>query len=194
MGTLVKYQNIATKKGGTLLSTSITRRKLEWQCNEGHIFWLTGYKVHRRGKWCPKCGSSNGERAIRQILREFNISFITQYKLLISSRRRYDFYFEYNGGRFIIEYDGEQHFRFARKYHKKKENFLKSQIIDRIKTYYAWNSGITIIRIDYTQYDNIRYHIISGVNSGSLVYLSNPLLYKYITDIKITQEQLMIYS
>lgn len=194
MDELAKYQQVAVKKGGVLLSTSITKKKLQWQCNEGHIFWLTGYKVYRRGKWCQTCGSSNGERSIRQILKELNVTFIPQYTLPISPRRRYDYYFEFNNRRFVVEYDGEQHFRFVRKYHKKKLKFLESQIIDRIKTYYAWNSGITIIRIDFTQLDNIHHHIMAGINSGALVYLSNPELYKYITNVKITPDQFISYS
>lgn len=194
MDELAKYQQVAVKKGGTLLSRSITKRKLQWQCNEGHIFWLTAYKVHRRGKWCQTCGSSNGERAIRQILKELNVPFTPQYTLPTSPRRRYDYYFEFNNRRFIVEYDGEQHFSFVRKYHKKKATFIESQIIDRIKTYYAWNSGITIIRIDYTQLNTISNHIMAGINSGAQVYLSNPELYKYITDVNITQDQFILYS
>ena len=191
---LTKYRNVASKKGGVLLSSSITGKKLQWQCNEGHTFWLTAYKVHKRGKWCQMCGSSKGERAIREVLKELNVIFVPQYKLPVCHRRRYDYYFEFNNRRFIIEYDGEQHFNFVRRYHRKKCKFVESQIIDRIKTYYAWNSGITIIRIDYTQLDNIRQHIINGINCGAVVYLSTPQLYKYITDINITSQDFILYS
>lgn len=191
---LHKYQNVAIKKGGHLVSTTYSTRKLQWQCNEGHIFWLTANKVHRRGKWCKKCGSSNGERKVRQILKDLNIEFIQEYKLPVSNRRRYDYYFELSGRMFIIEYDGEQHFKYVRKYHKTKERFLQAQIIDRIKTYYSWNSGVTIIRIDYTQVDNIQQHIINAVESPGLVYFSSPTLYKYITDVNITKEQFLMYT
>jgi very-short-patch-repair endonuclease len=190
---LVKYQTIAQQKGGVLLSTSITGKKLKWKCNEGHIFWLTTYKVHRRGQWCKQCGSSIGERNIRAILKEFGISFIQQYQIKMVPRRKYDFYFEYNGRKFVIEFDGEQHFSYVRKYHKTKAKFNESQIIDRIKTYAAWNSNITIIRIDYTQIENIKYHLINGINSPNVVYFSNLELYKYITDINITPNQMSKY-
>ena len=194
MDKLYKYQQVAIQKGGLLLSKSIHRGKLKWQCNEGHIFYLTAYKVHRRGKWCQTCGSSNGERQIRKILNSFNIQFIPQYKLSVCPRRKYDYYFIYNNRQYIIEYDGEQHFQFVRKYHKKKEKFIQAQIIDRIKTYHAWTSGITIIRIDYTQLNNIIHHIISGINFPSLVYFSNSDLYKYITHVNITHDQINLYS
>ena len=193
MDEVTKYQQIAKEKGGFLLSKSIGQRKVQWQCNEGHIFWLTTYKVHRRGKWCEKCGSSKGERAVRKILKDLNIQFSQEYSLAVCPRRRYDFYFELGGKKYIVEFDGEQHFIYVRKYHKKKSKFIEGQIIDRIKTYYAWNSGITIIRIDYTQLNNIYDHIINGINSGALVYFSDRELYKYITDINITHEQFTLY-
>ena len=190
---LVKYQNVAIKKGGQLLSTLITTKKLKWQCNEGHIFMMTVHKVHRRGQWCKTCGSSIGERSIRMILKEFNVHFTPQFIIPSLSNRRYDFYFEYNNKKYLIEFDGIQHFEFVRKYHKKKLNFTQAQIIDRIKTYIAWNSGFNLIRIDYTQQENIKYHIITAVNSNNLVYFSNLPLYKYITDINITPEEYIKY-
>lgn len=190
---LNKYQAIAKERGGYLLSSSITKKKLKWQCNEGHIFWLTTYKVHRRGQWCDMCGSSIGERNIRAILKEFGLFFIQQYRIEMVPRRRYDFYFKYNDRNFLVEFDGEQHFSYVRKYHKSKAKFKEAQIIDRIKTYAAWNSNMTIIRIDYTQRENVRHHLINAINSPNVVYFSDPELYKYITDINITPQQMSKY-
>lgn len=65
-------------------------------------------------------------------------------------------------------------------------------MIDRIKTYTAWNSQMTIIRIDYTQ-DNIRSHLINGINSSSQVYFSDQELYKYITEVNILPDELSHY-
>lgn len=189
MNKLGKYQEAASKRGGRLLSVRVTNSKLQWQCGEGHIFWLTGYKVHRRGQWCKLCGSSIGERNIRAYLKELNIPFNQQYQLPMVPNRKYDFYFEFNGRKFIIEFDGEQHFKFVRKYHKLKSKFFEAQVIDRIKTYAAWNSGITIIRIDHTQVDNVKFHILNAINSPNIVYFSDLQLYKYIIDIPITPEQ-----
>lgn len=195
MDNLSKYQTIAINKGGLLLSTSTSyRKKLQWQCIEGHVFWLTPYKVERKGKWCNKCGSSNGERNIRKILRENNIYFIPQYILPCLNNRKYDFYFIYNGQKFLLEFDGEQHFRYVRKYHKSKSKFLECQIIDRVKTFAAWSSGYRFIRIDYTQIDHIKYHLISAINCNAIVYLSNPELYKYITNENITSQQFARFS
>ena len=193
MSTLVKYQQVAIQKGGLLLSTSVSRSKLQWQCRDGHIFWLTFYKVNRSGKWCPTCGASIGERDIRAVLQEFNIPFLQQAILPILPRRKYDFYFEYDNRKFLVEFDGEQHFRYVRKYHKTKGKFFEAQIVDRVKTWASLNSQCHMIRIDYTQRDNTKYHITMAVNMRCNLYLSDPILYKYISDINVTSEQLRQY-
>lgn len=105
MDELIKYQNVAKKKGGVLLSNNITKRKLKWQCSDGHIFWLTTNKVYRRGQWRKECGSSNGERIIRSLLQEYRIPFSQQYRLPMLPNRMYDFYFEYNGRKYLIEFE-----------------------------------------------------------------------------------------
>ena len=195
MDSLTKYQNVAIQKGGILVSTSIPKnKKLQWQCNEGHTFWLTTNKVHRRGKWCMECGSSIGEREIRKVLQEFKIPFNVQYRLKILPNRKYDFCFEYQGIKYLVEFDGEQHFRFVKKYHKTKAKFNEAQTIDRVKTYAAWSSGYRLIRIDYRQLQHIRYHIIAAINSSYIVYFSDPEIYKYITEININIEQICKYS
>jgi hypothetical protein len=193
MNKLVKCQQIANQKGGILLSTSVaSNKKLKWQCREGHVFLLTKYKV-KRGYWCKFCGASKGERNVRMILQELNLPFVQQYTLQALPRRKYDFCFQYNNRYYLIEFDGEPHFHYVRKFHKTKAGFLESQVIDRIKTYAAWASGYYLIRIDYTQIEHIKYHIISAINANCIVYLSNPELYKYISDIPITHEQLQRY-
>jgi hypothetical protein len=194
MDNLTKYQKVAIQKGGQLLSTSVSNgRRLKWKCDEGHVFLLTPYKVYRRGQWCKQCGNSIGERHIRKVLKEFNIPFTPEYRLPNLPNRRYDFYFEYNGRKYLVEFDGEQHFRFVRKYHKTKSKFNESQVIDRIKTYVSCNSGCYLIRIDYTQLEHIRHHLITAINSNYMVYLSNPQAYEYITNVNITLQQFQQY-
>lgn len=194
MSQLTKFQQAAINRGGELLSTSTnSRKKLQWRCQEGHIFNLTGYKVHRRGKWCPQCGCSIGERKIREFLREFNIPFYPQFKLTSLPSRKYDFYFQYNGQHYLVEYDGEQHFRFVRKYHRIKSRFVESQIVDRIKSYYAIASGYHLIRIDYTQTEHVRHHMIMAIQSNYMFYMSNPEMYRYITHGEITPEDFQKY-
>lgn len=100
---------------------------------------------------CPTCSESKGEQKIRVYLENNNIEFIREYSFddLINIRRlRFDFYLpKYN---ILIEYDGEQHFN---------DNIYiyNEQIIlnDLKKNTYAKDNNILLLRIPYTDYDNI---------------------------------------
>ena len=140
-----------------------------------------------------ECGASIGERNVRAVLQYYKIPFSQQAILPILPRRKYDFYFEYDGRKYLLEFDGMQHFKQVRKYNKSKAKFLECQLIDRVKTHAANQSGCYLIRIDYTQINNVAFHIITAINLGCALYLSNPILYKYISDIPLTQEQYQQY-
>ena len=176
-----KAQAVAASKGGQLVSPSFqTSRKLKWKCRDGHLFELTWGKVYRRGKWCPQCGASKGEREIRLILQNLNIQFEQQWSPSFLSSRRYDFKFMYNGQPFLIEYDGEQHFHYVRKYHRSKKGFEDHQAADKIKTWVPTEQGFRVIRIDYTQIEHARHHILTALQVQPMVYLSTPDMYKFL--------------
>lgn len=187
-----KFVNAAQKRGGRLLRYKRSGKSL-WQCREGHSFWLTGYKVYRRGKWCPHCGSSNGERTVRQCLQEWNLPFVPQAVLPLLPSRRYDFCFGHQGRRFLVEFDGEQHFRFVKRYHRTKKAFHESQLVDRIKTHVALISGYHLIRIDYTQMPLIQAHLINAISINTPVYYSTPQMYTYISHRTISPSELQRY-
>jgi hypothetical protein len=183
----------ARKRGGKIIQYKSNRKSL-WQCKEGHQFWLTLHKVHRRGQWCKKCGHSIGERIIRDVFNYYQIFFQPQVSLPGLPRRTYDYYFESNGHRYLLEYDGQQHFHYVRKYHRKPGAFKEGQLIDRVKTYWAVQLGFQVIRIDYTQRDWIAAHLINAVNLNWPVYYSAPQLYQYITGISLTYNQVEKYT
>ena len=64
----------------------------------------------------------------------------------------FDFYVN---NEYIIEYDGEQHFRFSGKGRNDEEHFNKTKEHDEIKNQYCFDNNIPIIRIPYTHYDNL---------------------------------------
>ena len=55
----------------------------------------------------------------------------------------------------LIEYDGEQHYKFIKHWHGDEEGFKLQQLRDKIKTEYCKNHNIKLIRIPYTEFDNI---------------------------------------
>ena len=183
---------LAQRKGGHLVAFK-NKGKSTWRCGEGHTFAITIGRV-KRGRWCPTCGSSVGERRIREFFRAYQIPFIPQAVIPVLPTRRYDYYFEWNGKRYIVEFDGEQHFRFVRKYHKAKGNFYQAQAIDRVKTYIGLQSGCHVIRVDYTQRETVAWHIVTAVNLDSPLYLSNFELYSYIIKTPVTYSELQQYA
>ena len=169
----------AAAKGGQLVKYNGTRKSI-WKCREGHQFLLTEYKVKRRGKWCSTCGASNGEREIRRLLSQYNIPFIQQAVMSNLPGRKFDFYFQYQGRAYLLEYDGEQHFEYVRKYHKTKQGFHEAQLIDKQKTYAGVQAGCYVIRIDYTQKDLIHHHIYAALQLNYQIYLSTPSMYPFL--------------
>jgi predicted RNA-binding Zn-ribbon protein involved in translation (DUF1610 family) len=55
----------------------------------------------------------------------------------------------------LIEFDGEQHFNFVPLWHGDEEGFAMQQERDAIKTKFCQDKNIPLIRIPYTEYDNI---------------------------------------
>ena len=57
------------------------------------------------------------EKFIFNLLQQLNINFIWQYSKVdckwIKNRKEYDFYFEFNNEKYIIEVHGEQHYRYT---------------------------------------------------------------------------------
>lgn len=118
---------------------------------------------------CGCTKKSRGERKIIQILTENNIKFEEQ-KTFPNGRypntqqlMRFDFYLpDYN---ILIEYDGEQHFRPVNGWGG-EDRFLQQQQRDNYKNDWCKNHNIKLIRIPYTEYNNITINtFIQEVNN-----------------------------
>lgn len=111
---------------------------------------------HLRNHGCWSCSESNGEKTIRGVLVDKNITYITNKKFHNCKDKRelpFDFYLpKYN---MCIEYDGIQHFEVIEKFGGVDE-FKEVQRRDKIKTDYCLNNNIRLIRIPYTEFENIK--------------------------------------
>lgn len=110
---------------------------------------------HIHGYGCPLCFESLGENKIRIFLEKNNIRFTYQKifdDCIYRSYLPFDFYlYDYN---LCIEYDGEQHYNPIKFFGGDKQ--LKSQQKrDNIKTKYCIENNISLIRIKYSDYQNI---------------------------------------
>jgi len=129
-----------------------------WKCKECGYEWVTRVKNRGNGKGCPECNKSKGEKKIKEYLELTNISFESQkeYENLVglgNGNLSYDFYLPDNN--LLIEYQGEQHEKFTKGFHKSKNDFEKQQEHDRRKKEYAYIHDIKLLEIWYWDFDRI---------------------------------------
>lgn len=115
------------------------------------------------GHGCTPCGrSSKGEERISNFLNKNNIKNEREKEFESLKKFRFDFYLpRYN---ICIEYDGEQHFRPI-KYFGGEQQFKKTVERDKIKNNYCHDNNIKLIRILYTDYNNIERILKKELNN-----------------------------
>ena len=107
------------------------------------------------------CVKSRGERIIGELLRKNNINFSTQYTFsdLRSDKNtllRFDFAIFINNQLYeLIEFDGRQHFQGPDATWKNSDSLETIQRRDNLKNEYCKNHNIKLVRIPYTQINNI---------------------------------------
>lgn len=154
--------DIKGQKFGKLIALEPTDKRYNsfvvWKClcDCGNICEVSlGHLKMGNVKSCGCLGQSYGEFNIQQLLNENNISYTFQktFKKCYSNKNyplKFDFYIE---DKYIIEFDGEQHFkyRYENNYHgwNNKENYLETHQNDLIKNKYCFDNNIPIIRIPY---------------------------------------------
>ena len=108
-------------------------------------------------KRCPKCNESKGEKTISDILNSLNIKYSTQKRFPECKHKNplpFDFYIHNKKSKLLIEFDGRQHFESVEIFGG--EDVLKdTQFRDKIKNDFAKEKEIPLLRIPYTEQDNI---------------------------------------
>ena len=159
--TKVKQLNPDIEVLGTY-TNSVT--KIKCRCKKDGYEWETMPQSLLAGSGCPKCNTSKGEKRIVQYLDNIGIDYIYNigyFKDLVGMSGRLlrpDFIIP--SLKIWIEYDGIQHFKptdFTGKMSEQQlhEQFKIVQQNDQIKNQYAKDNNWTLIRIPFTEYDNI---------------------------------------
>lgn len=128
----------------------------------GHI-WCISPDNLKRGKGCPLCHRlSKGEYIIYNTLKKYNIDFIKEY-VFQGTKYRYDFaLFKKNNLLLIIEYDGIQHYFPQEGIFGGIKGFAERIKNDKIKTQLCNDKNIKLIRIPYTDFNNLE-NIIKNI-------------------------------
>lgn len=151
----VKQINSIHNNSIEVLDKYITGRlHIRVRCNKCYNIWSKRANYFlRRG--CPYCITSKGEEKIYSILLNNNKHIVRQYKFDNLKLYRFDFaVFKYNKLSYLIEYDGEQHFKPIPAWGG-MARFNRQVQIDKIKDKYCKDNDIRLIRISYKQYNNI---------------------------------------
>lgn len=159
-----RYKNIIENiHKGKMLSDYINiGTKIHCECLNGHLFSIEPRNL-LAGKWCAKCNTSHGEKAIANYLKEHNISYISEYCFDDCKNKLplpFDFaVFKDDKLIALIEYDGEQHYRPMRHSSNMERNiakFKQTQMNDEIKNKYCNSNNINLIRISFFDVDERR--------------------------------------
>ena len=132
-----------------------------FRCKKCGYEWHTLVGSVLAGRGCPKCNLSHGALRIAKYFDDNGINYTREFKFDNCRNIRplpFDFYVKDKNT--CIEYDGEQHFEPVKfgdgeSAERVKYKFETQQRNDNIKTEYCQNNGIKLIRIPYTDFDNI---------------------------------------
>ena len=137
------------------------KTKVKCKCKIDGYEWEAVPNSLLSGCGCPKCSESKGEKRIGKCLDNRNIEYERQYKFNdCRSKKELPFDFYIPSLNMAIEYDGEDHYMIFKRnknesYEKAMNRFIGRKVRDTIKTIYCKENNIKLIRIPYTEYDNI---------------------------------------
>ncbi|MDN6100762.1 MAG: endonuclease domain-containing protein [Staphylococcus equorum] len=135
--------------------------------HEYMVKWADFY----RGNRCPKCKESKGERKISNILNSLNIEYVTQKKFKECQYKRklpFDFYVSNRNQKLLIEFDGIQHFKPISVFGG-ENGFQDTQQRDTIKNKFAKDNNIPLLRIPYTEIDNIETILVKKLKELNFI-------------------------
>jgi len=144
--------------------------------------------LHLRSGGCPQCHHSIGERLIISWFRKRGIEYNHHYSFpdligLGGGPLEFDFYTKYI--KFLVEYDGEQHFRPVRfngiSEEKAKEHFRITQHHDFLKNQYCINNNIPLLRVSYKEFPYLS-EILTEKFLGIGSYFSKTQKIKYFVN------------
>ena len=105
---------------------------------------------------------SKGEDKIIKIFNKYKVRYNREviFPNLFGKKQtplRFDFGIYSSDGRLIalVEFDGEQHFKYTKHFYKNKSDFTYRRGCDRKKNEWALNNKIPLYRIPYWELDNI---------------------------------------
>ena len=128
-------------------------RRVYWNClcDCGNNYIANGHSLKNGNLQSCGCIKSRGEQKISELLTQHNISFEKEKIFKDFKPYRYDFYVQ---NKYIIEYDGKQHYQDT-VWGEDITTFKEAQAKDNVKNQYCHNNNIPIIRIPYFHFNEL---------------------------------------
>ena len=116
-----------------------------------------------RGRLVTNDKPTKGETLVAETLCKLRVDYTVEHNIWLNSYSktplRADFCVPINGVNYLIEYDGEQHFRAIKKYGGMRR-YYRTLMLDEAKDRYVrTHANYKILRIPYWEIDNIEYLI-----------------------------------
>jgi hypothetical protein len=130
--------------------------KILFKCLECNNMWMTRPDVILRGFGCPQCNCSNGESIIREVIKfKLKVDSIEYQKQIKWKDKRFmvDFYIERSSKKYIIEYNGRQHYEPVSVFGG-QDRYVKQVLRDENLKEYCHQNSIIYVEIDGRQSPN----------------------------------------
>lgn len=144
-------QAVAAERGGKCLAKEYKnyRKRLIWECSDGHKFELSYTQIAQKNMWCPYCRVHTGEAITKNVIEQlFSARFPKArpaWLRINGSRHELDGYNKDLG--IAFEYQGRQHFKIGSFSTRTHNDLLERQRIDAIKEHICKDNNVTLIAI-----------------------------------------------
>lgn len=191
-------------RNGDLTPNDVTagaETKVWWLCREGtHERFTDIWTMCNGSGFCGKCNPSRGEAQIKQWLDKHENTYErekTYDELVDRYRLRLDFVVFHETWTLIIEIDGQQHFNKNIDFGSSRwRDFEGNTRRDLMKTRFAWENGMCLLRITYYELDHLNellemtFAMLEDATVPFAVF-SNPEL--YADHIKIWEDTHFVF-
>lgn len=154
------------------------KEKLKWKCLYNHE-WLSTYNhVVNNNTWCPECNINLGEEITKKLFELLFEEKFIKCRLKILDCLELDGYCE--SLKLAFEYDGEQHYKFVKRFHGTLEKFEEQKLRDIKKNKLCITTGIKLIRVPYTiKFDDIKDYVIKKCKENNIEVKNKDLIFDY---------------
>ena len=147
-----------------------TKFKYKCKCKNNHEFILNWNNAKKRGDWCGECNNKKGEPLVGKALLEitgFKFEEQKRIKTLINPKTNRQLILDFVcfDPKIIVEYNGLQHYKIVKKFHRGKtekeieKKFEDQKYRDNVKKEWAKKNNyffIEIVEIQCLDYNNVK--------------------------------------